>query len=93
MRNRAERDAYVLMERIWPRSQPQCLVKANTAIGPTQDIISELGIFGAVLGDNQNLMFNREAGFVLRSKLPSSDEVGIAAGFGILDTPLLFETE
>jgi hypothetical protein len=79
------------MERIWPRSQPQILVKANIPIGSSQQIISELGIFGAILGDDQNVLFNREAGFVLRSKSPTSNEGGIAAGFGVLDTPLLFD--
>jgi hypothetical protein len=54
------------------------------------DLVSELGIFGAIIGSKEKILYNKEAGHVLRTKLSSSNEGGVAAGFGALDSPYLF---
>lgn len=34
-------------------------------------------------------MLNQEAGYLLRTKSSDSDEGGVAAGFAVLDSPIL----
>ncbi|XP_071036287.1 glutathione synthetase isoform X2 [Parasteatoda tepidariorum] len=83
-----ERNAYILMERINPPSIPNCIIQRNQPPEIT-NVIAELGIFGVVLGNKKNTYVNEFAGHLLRSKKADSDECGIAAGFGALDSPYL----
>lgn len=80
---------YVLMELINP--QP---TTSNIVIhGDKQfkePILSELGIFGYILFDNNEIFENEYAGWMLRSKFASSDEGGVAAGFGCMDSIVLY---
>lgn len=48
-------------------------------------IITELCLFR----DDKNIQVNRQVGHMLRSKLSSADEGGVAAGSGALDSPYL----
>ena len=41
--------------------------------------------------NKESIMLNRTVGHLLRSKLQGTDEGGIVAGFGALDSPLLYE--
>lgn len=50
------------------------------------DIECELGIFGALLADDDEIFINEESGYLLRSKVAKSDETGVAAGFGMIDS-------
>lgn len=36
------------------------------------------------------IIVNKEVGHLLRTKIHSSNEVGVAAGFGCVDSPLLY---
>lgn len=47
-----EKDAWILMERIFPPSQKTYILRAGTLNKPDEmhDIVSELGIFGVALG-------------------------------------------
>ena len=82
-------EAFILMERIRPRIQEAAHVMRN---GDTQDmaVISELGIFSSILarGDDEYII-NRQCGHLLRTKMASSDEGGVAAGYAYLDSPKL----
>ncbi|KAF0692293.1 Aste57867_16615 [Aphanomyces stellatus] len=71
----AELQAYILMDRIWPQEQPA----TN----------SELGVFGVALFDHGKAVFNEHAGHFLRTKLSSTNEGGVAAGFAVLSSPFL----
>ncbi|KAI9805149.1 MAG: hypothetical protein M1825_000983 [Sarcosagium campestre] len=88
---------YILMELIEPPELHNILVRGGV---PTNEspvsVISELGIFGTCLWRRDaskprgvEILHNEEAGWLLRTKARSSEEGGVAAGFGALDTPLL----
>ena len=61
------------------------------------EVIGELGIFGVCLwrrGDSKkgpNLLANQEAGHLLRTKGRESEEGGVAAGFGAVDSVCLID--
>ena len=70
------------------------------------EVIGELGIFGVCLWRNgkgvegevegqkagaTEVLENWEAGFLLRTKGRESEEGGVAAGFGAIDSPCLID--
>ena len=76
------------------------------------DVISELGIFGYVIGDAERIVTNKQVrrvtrdtwqlwrdtccvqvGQMLRTKLSTVDEGGVAAGLGALDSVFLIEAK
>ncbi|XP_044747047.1 glutathione synthetase-like isoform X2 [Coccinella septempunctata] len=94
MKNSKERTAWILMERIHPPISKSYIVRPGDGDLPDLvDVISELGIYGVVIGDSQKILVNRQVGHMLRTKLSSSDEGGVAAGSGALDSPLLIDLE
>jgi hypothetical protein len=42
-----------------------------------------------VCRNGHNVVLNKEAGHLLRTKVSNSDEGGVAAGFAVLDSPYL----
>lgn len=83
-----EREGYILMELIRPPVTTNYIIRAGAAADPVS-IINELGIFGVILGDQDDILVNDEAGFILRSKRTGTSEGGISAGFGALDSVIL----
>lgn len=83
-----QRQAYILMERVIPPVVSNCIIQSNKAPQPCS-ITCELGIYGVILGSGDKIYYNYNAGHVLRSKATSSNEGGIVAGFGALDSPYL----
>ena len=82
--------AYILMELIVPPNFQNKILRAGEVYNG--DIVSELGVFGTVLWNQKTseISHNEQAGWLLRSKLQSSDEGGVAAGFGCIDSVYLF---
>jgi len=85
-----ERNAYILMDRIKPP------ITTNYMVRPGQNaklvnVISELGIFGYVIGDKNEIYTNKQVGQMLRTKLSHVDEGGVAAGLGALDSVYLVD--
>lgn len=82
--------AYVLMELIHPPTHKNKLIKEGQIYH--EDIVSELGIFGTIVFNEETgeIKSNENAGFLLRSKFSSSDEGGVAAGFGCVDSVYLY---
>ncbi|GEQ72363.1 hypothetical protein JCM33374_g6050 [Metschnikowia sp. JCM 33374] len=82
--------AYILMELINPPTHRNTILRNNELF--TEDIVSELGIFGNIVFDENTgeVFSNENAGFLLRSKFSSSDEGGVAAGFGCVDNVYLY---
>ncbi|XP_042475330.1 glutathione synthetase, chloroplastic-like [Macadamia integrifolia] len=79
-----ERDAFILMQRIFPSASPAFLVQQG---GCHQDhAISELGMYGAYLRTKDKIIINDHSGYLLRTKVSSSNEGGVAAGFAVLDS-------
>ncbi|CAB3229458.1 unnamed protein product [Arctia plantaginis] len=90
MRHSRERAAYILMERILPPLVPGYVIRPGGPLPPpVVDIVSELGIYGVIIGTKEKVYQNCQVGHVLRSKLADANEGGVAAGLGALDSPYL----
>lgn len=87
--NESEWGAYILMELINPPTYENKILRLGQVL--TEGILLELGIFGTVLFDEETgeVLQCENAGHLLRSKVSSSDEGGVAAGFGCLDNVFL----
>ena len=88
--------SHILMELI----KPPPLRNSIFRNGEVQrgEVIGELGIFGVCLWNDKNgrredgvLLENKEAGFLLRTKGRESEEGGVAAGFGAVDSVCLLD--
>jgi glutathione synthase len=81
--------SYILMEIITPPPVHNMILRnGNVEKG---GVISELGIYGTCLWNHESkeVLFNQTAGYLLRTKGEKSEEGGVAAGFGAMDSCLL----
>ncbi|XP_031103688.1 glutathione synthetase, chloroplastic [Ipomoea triloba] len=76
--------AYILMQRIFPALSPAILMREG--IPHKEQAISELGIYGAYLRNKTEVVINENCGYLMRTKVSSSNEGGVAAGFAVLDS-------
>ncbi|GAA5900487.1 hypothetical protein JCM5296_001560 [Sporobolomyces johnsonii] len=86
------REGYILMSLIEPpQGMEQVLVKGGEAQGRRADVVSELGVYGVVLVDEERgtVIRNETVGHLLRTKGRESDEGGVAVGFSVIDSPWL----
>lgn len=85
--------AYVLMEMIEPPEQRNVIFRNGHV--EAGGVICELGVYGACLwrhGDPPGeVLENDEAGWLLRTKGDASEEGGVAAGFGAVDSVCLVD--
>lgn len=87
-----ERSAYILMDRIMPPMTKGFIIRPGlTFSSEPSDLVSELGIFGVIIGTRDKILYNTQGGHILRTKLAESNETGVNAGLGVLDTPYLFD--
>lgn len=84
-----EWNAYILMELIQPEPTTKNIIVRGTEVFK-EPIVSELGIFGCIFFDDEEIHFNKYCGWLLRSKFTSSNEGGVAAGFGCVDSIVLY---
>jgi glutathione synthetase len=92
MKNSQERTAWILMERIHPPLSRGYIVRPGVSNVPELvDMVSELGIFGVVIGDSETITYNKQVGHMLRTKVSTANEGGVAAGLGALDSPYLID--
>uniref|UniRef100_T1P883 Glutathione synthetase n=1 Tax=Musca domestica TaxID=7370 RepID=T1P883_MUSDO len=90
--SRVERSAWILMDLIKPPISKGYMVRpGGTMPPPLVEVVSELGIFGVVIGDVDNIICNYQAGHMLRTKVATANEGGVAAGLGALDSPYLVD--
>ena len=83
-----ERNSFILMERICPKAFGNYIVRNNHAA--FAECSSELGTFAAFLGDDSgNVKLNCFLGHLLRSKVATVEDGGVAAGVAVLDSPFL----
>lgn len=86
----AERSAYIIMERISPPISRSYIVRPGGENPPEiVEMVSELGIFGAIIGTEKKIMLNTQVGHMLRTKISTANEGGVAAGLGALDSVFL----
>ncbi|KAD7478408.1 hypothetical protein E3N88_01544 [Mikania micrantha] len=79
-----EEAAYILMQRIFPTVFPTVLVRDGICY--KEHAVSELGIFSAYLRNKDTVLSNEQCGYLMRTKVSSSNEGGVAAGFAVLDS-------
>lgn len=92
IQNTKERLSYVLMERIFPPTSTGYMIVPGASNPPSLvDLVSELGIYGILISDNEKIIVNKQVGHMLRSKASTSNEGGVLAGAGALDCPYLFD--
>ncbi|XP_019241217.1 PREDICTED: glutathione synthetase, chloroplastic isoform X1 [Nicotiana attenuata] len=77
-------DAFILMQRIFPTISHSILMREG--IPHKEQTISELGIYGTYLRNKKEILINQESGYLMRTKVSSSNEGGVAAGFAVLDS-------
>ncbi|KAJ3159451.1 hypothetical protein HDU86_001769 [Geranomyces michiganensis] len=83
----AERNAYILMDLIRPPPLTNIMVRHGAIL--KGEVVSELGIYGIWLSRGDEVYLNENGGHLLRTKAANSNEGGVAAGFAVLDSPLL----
>ncbi|KAK8055985.1 glutathione synthetase [Apiospora rasikravindrae] len=82
-------DAYILMELITPPPVHNTILRMGKL--EHGGVICELGIYGTCLWDQREkqghgIVMNEQAGYLLRTKGDKSEEGGVAAGFGCMDS-------
>ena len=82
-----ELGALILMQRIMPPANTSVMLRLGAVV--EGDTLSELGVYGTFLRRGDEVLLNREAGHLVRTKAATSDEGGVAAGFAVLDSPML----
>ncbi|CAK9437469.1 uncharacterized protein LODBEIA_P18470 [Lodderomyces beijingensis] len=82
--------AYILMQLINPQTHRNKIIRNNEVFH--EEIVSELGVFGTTVfnEDTGDIKTNKNAGWLLRSKFETSNEGGVAAGFGCVDNIYLY---
>jgi len=84
-----ELSAFILMERVRPPISNNFILREGK-IYSDEPMISELGIYSVFLSDaNGQILIDEEAGHLLRTKLATTNEGGVAAGASALDSPWL----
>ncbi|KAJ3143760.1 hypothetical protein HK101_003119 [Irineochytrium annulatum] len=81
----AERNAFILMDLI--KSPPSNNILVRNAKMLPAEVVSELGTYGIWISNGKTVHANRYGGYLLRTKVSSSNEGGVAAGFAVLDSP------
>ncbi|QSZ30513.1 hypothetical protein DSL72_000067 [Monilinia vaccinii-corymbosi] len=81
--------SFILMEIITP--PPVYNMILRNGVVEKGGVICELGIYGTCLWDQatSEIIHNEEAGYLLRTKGDKSEEGGVAAGFGSMDSVAL----
>lgn len=87
LRQRSGLGAFILMQRIRPPLNRALFMRA--AVAAPADALGELGIYSVYLSVRGKVLQNEPVGHLLRTKTADSNEGGVAAGFAVLDSPLL----
>ncbi|KAF7993853.1 hypothetical protein HCN44_011122 [Aphidius gifuensis] len=90
IKNSQERSAFILMELIKAPVQKNYIISPDNKRPQLQDCLSELGIYGYIIGDYNEIKENQQIGHVIRTKPCDENEGGIIAGAGALDSPYLY---
>lgn len=78
--------SYILMELITPPPVNNIILRNGQL--EQGGVICELGVYGSCVWNQQTgeILHNQEAGYLLRTKGDQSEEGGVAAGFGCMDS-------
>ena len=85
--------AYVIMARLTPPPLPSLRLSPDTPQPQSlPQTLSEVGIYSVFVGDGHHVLLNRAVGHTVRTKAMGVDEGGVATGYAVLDSPLLYES-
>lgn len=89
MMNRQELENLILMKRIFPEEH-EC-VHVKMSVGSVHPSLSEIGFYSCVLFDTDKrlMLFAKDVGVLVRTKVSDSLEGGVSAGFAVLDSPIV----
>ncbi|KAJ2784716.1 Glutathione synthetase [Coemansia javaensis] len=83
-----ERRGFILMDLIRASRFSNVLLRDGELVA--SEVVSELGIYGIWVSDERGAVAaNRAGGHLLRTKVAGVMEGGVAAGFAVIDSPLL----
>ncbi len=85
-----ERNLYILMERLYPPVFEGWGMR-NEEIWQGQ-VVSEIGQFGVLIADGDQVLTNRATGYLVRTKLHDMNEGGISSGYGYLNSLVKAQT-
>ncbi|XP_076231533.1 glutathione synthetase isoform X1 [Calliopsis andreniformis] len=92
VKEKQDRVAWILMDKIHPPIHKCYMIRPEKNWNVhLQELVSELGIFGIIIADQNNVYINKQSGHMLRTKLATANEGGVATGLGACDSPLLIE--
>ncbi|XP_020718391.1 glutathione synthetase isoform X1 [Bombus terrestris] len=92
VKNKQDRVAWILMDKIHPPIHKSHMIRPENNISTeSQELVSELGIFGVIIADENNVYLNKQSGHMLRTKLATANEGGVASGLGACDSPFLID--
>ncbi|KAK4188679.1 putative glutathione synthetase [Podospora australis] len=82
-------NSFILMELITPPPLTNTILRNGKL--EQGGVICELGVYGTCLWDQETgeVLHNQQAGYLLRTKGDQSEEGGVAAGFGCMDSVAL----
>ncbi|XP_043261242.1 glutathione synthetase-like [Colletes gigas] len=83
VKHKQDRVAWILMDKIHPPIHKSYMIRPedNTNV-KVQELVSELGIFGVIIADENNVYVNKQGGHMLRTKLATANEGGVSTGLG-----------
>ncbi|VDP05070.1 unnamed protein product [Soboliphyme baturini] len=80
---------FIIMDRVFPLEHRNIIVRSETGEIVPRRVVSELGIFGCMIGDDKNILWQLNKGHLLRTKLFETNEGGVIVGASALDSPYL----
>ncbi|KAM3617058.1 uncharacterized protein V6R79_001702 [Siganus canaliculatus] len=87
-KNDQRRAAYILMDRIQPRVEQNILLRRGLPLKLTS-VCCEIGIYGAYVRHGGDMIFNEDAGHILRTKSTEHNDGGVHNATSVFDSPLL----
>ncbi|XP_051805894.1 glutathione synthetase-like [Acanthochromis polyacanthus] len=87
-KNDQRRAAYILMDKIQPRTEQN--IPLRKGLPPRLTTVSyEIGVFGAYVRYEGEMILNEALGPVLRTKSIEHDDAGVVRGVAMFDSPLV----
>lgn len=81
------RTQYILMDLIQPKIDRNLIVREEYTNVQTLDVIPELGIVGIFLSRGDEVLVNKEGGYLIRTKAATQGDGGVYAGRAAFDSP------
>lgn len=82
-------NGYTLMERLYPVSHKNALVRRGTA--EEDEVVSELGIYGVLISMDGKVVENYSPGTLVRTKFAKVEDGGVVAGVAVLDSARILD--